>query len=100
MAALQLIAGARAFFAGEVLRTEEILADANSADARLAAQAQLFLSAARFALYRMGGERDDGLLGDAAAGVHRCHSLDPDLAPSPRVFSPAFRDFFTSASSR
>ncbi len=94
LAALQLVAGARSYLAGQASAALAILADAEPVEDRLAAQVHLFTAAARFALYRQGGAAE--LRRQAAADARASHALDPDLSPDPRVFSPLFRELFSS----
>ncbi len=94
LAALQLIAGARAFLAGDALQTIEILDDTEQTDVQLVAQAHLFVAAALHTLYLVGGEVDDSLGMRASSAVRECRALAQDLTPDPRVFSPLFRAFF------
>ncbi len=94
LAALQLIAGARAFLGGDPQQTIDILDGTQQTDPGLAAQANLFVAAAFHALHRIGGEVDNSLGARASAAVRECRTLAPELAPDPRIFSPLFRAFF------
>jgi len=77
---------------------EEVLAriadDASLPRGRARAHALLLRAASRHALYLRGGEADPELLASARADVLACHGADPGLSPTPRAFSPRFRDFF------
>ncbi len=97
LAALQLIAGAQAYFAGNPRQAVDILTASELPGGPLAAQAHLLLAASRFALYRIGVAKD---LEQAAADVRRCSELAPELSPDPRAFSPRFREFYDTNRSR
>lgn len=64
------------------------------ADTRLRFQAYLLRAAARFALSRFGG--GSSALGGARSDARAAQALDQS-SPNPRVFSPAFRAFYTGA---
>jgi hypothetical protein len=93
-----LLEGASAYFAGDYARAAKTLADApDSPDRRAAAQARLFRSAARYALYVVGGAKDDSLQQSALQDASDCRKLDPSVFPKPAVFSPRFVEFFSKA---
>ncbi len=84
----------RAYLGGEFGLALEILKEASFDDGRATLQAHLFRAAARHALYRQGGGRDETLLEEAAADVRACRERDPDFEPDSEAFSPAFLDFY------
>lgn|GEM_PF-4899007 len=90
--------GASAYFAGDYASAAQILAAApDFPDRRAAAEAKLFRSAARYALYVIGGAKDSNLERSALQDASDCRRLDPQVSPSPRVFSPRFVEFFTAS---
>ncbi len=97
LAALRLIAGAQAYFAGNPQQAVELLSASTPPASSLGAQFHLFLSASHFALFQVGLLENTGLAG---ADARRCRELDPELAPDPRAFSPSFRQFFADALAR
>ena len=92
LAALQLVAGAQAYFVGNPRQAIEILTAGELGDERLVAQGHLFLAASHYALFLIGVEDD---LVTAADSVRKSSELDSDLRPDPRAFSPQFRQFFS-----
>lgn len=93
-----LMEAASAYFAGDYARAVKTLAAApDFPDRRAAAQARLFRSAARFALYIVGGAKDDGLQQSALRDASDCRDLYPGVFPRPAVFSPRFVEFFNKA---
>ncbi len=97
MAALRVIAGARAFLSSEPEHCIEILEDGEYGDPRLAGEAYLFLSAARFALFRRSGETDTRSREQAAAAARQSHLSVPARTLDGGLFSPAFRRLFLAA---
>ncbi len=97
LAALQLIAGAQAYFAGNPQQAVELLSTSEPPTSPLGAHFHLLLSASRYALFQVGLLENTGLAG---ADARRCRELDPDLVPDPRTFSPGFRQFFSDALAR
>jgi hypothetical protein len=91
-----LMRAARAYFDGRYEESLALLARPAALRGRAAAQSHLFRAAARFALYRVGRERDTALREQAAQDVIACHRADASLAPDPQAFSPAFAEFFRS----
>jgi hypothetical protein len=93
-----LLKGASAYFAGDYAGAAQTLsAQPDSLDRRAAAQARLFRSAARFALYIVGRAKDDNLQQSALRDAFDCRHLDPNLVPTPADFSPRFVEFFNRA---
>ena len=92
--ALQLLAAGHAFMVGEPRETLRWIDLRPMADPVLAAHGQLFAAAARFDLFREGGERDVGLLDAARLDVEQSRRVVPDLEPDEQMFSPAFRSFY------
>lgn len=65
-------------------------------DRRNAAQRHLLVSAARYALFQLGGGSDLAHRERAVASARAALSADPDLTPPESVFSPRFILFFES----
>lgn len=91
-----LIAGAQAYFAGRYDEAARLLEPAVGLKGRAGVQAKLLRAAARYALYRSGGERDPVLRRQAADDVAASKRTDPALVPDSAAFSPQFLDFFRS----
>lgn len=89
-----LMQAARAYFDGRYEESLALLARPADLRGRAAAQSHLFRAAARFALYRVGRERDATLREQAARDVIACRRADAALTPDPAAFSPAFAEFF------
>ena len=85
---------ADAFFAGEYEETVRLLVTLQSSSAKTQAHGLLLRSAARYALFLLGGETDYALRGLATEDVTACREASPDLVPNQEAFSPRFRDFF------
>ncbi len=93
-----LLKGASAYFAGDyAVAAQTLSAEPDSLDRGAAAQARLFRSAARFALYIVGGAKDGNLQQSALRDAFDCRHLDPNLVPTPADFSPRFVEFFNRA---
>jgi hypothetical protein len=90
----ELLAGARAFFGAQYPQTVALLAGADRLPGRAGAQGLMLRAAARHALYRIGGEKDAGLLASAQADARAARRLDPKAVPDPQAFSPRFVDLF------
>ena len=89
-----LVRAAEAYFAGRYLESVEILDRIGAVSGRAAGQAHLFRAASRFALFRAGGEQDDGLRRRAIDDVAACRRADPAMEPDPEVFPPTFAELF------
>jgi hypothetical protein len=94
---IELVNGARAYFDGQYEKAVAILASAPGLRGRAAAQSLLLRSAARFALYRAGGEKDAELRRLAAGDAAASRRADPTLQPDADAFSPQFADFFRAS---
>jgi hypothetical protein len=92
----ELLAGAQAFFSGRYEEAIRYLERVTAMRGRPGAQRALLQAAARFARYRMGGEKDAELRRQAADDVAACRRADPSLVPDTAVFSPEFAAFFRS----
>ena len=92
-----LLRAARAYFEGRYEEALAVLARPLEVKGRAAAQSHLFRAAARFALFRMGRERDAALRAQAVQDVAACRRADAALRPDPDSFSPAFAEFFRRA---
>ncbi|HEX9607632.1 MAG TPA: hypothetical protein VF962_10405 [Gemmatimonadaceae bacterium] len=87
----QLADAVRAYLRGDYQRVNSVLASLDKVAANGRGQAALFRAAARYSLYLIGGERDDGLKQSAVADVREYKRRDPSRSPDPRVFAPSFR---------
>jgi tetratricopeptide (TPR) repeat protein len=92
-----LLAGAQAYFDGRYQDSVRLLERTTGGKGRAAAQAWLLRAAARFALFRRGGEKDGDLRRLAAEDVVECRRADPSLSPDATAFSPSFIEFFRSS---
>jgi hypothetical protein len=90
----ELLQAARAYFEGRYGDAAAALAGTGTGSGRAAAQALLLRSAARYALFRVGGEQDAPLLRRAAEDAAAARHADPSLMPDEKAFSPAFIKFF------
>jgi hypothetical protein len=86
--------GARAFFAGEYGRAIELLKGADRTQGRVAAQAFAIRAAARYALFILGGNKDQELLRGAEADVKANRQADAKFQPDSQAFSPRFVEFY------
>ncbi|MBZ5589225.1 MAG: hypothetical protein LAO05_11750 [Acidobacteriia bacterium] len=93
----ELRAAVEAFLGSNYLRTVDILAKQEFAEARASAVALLLRGAARYALYLESGKSDDTLLRAADADVRACRRVVPALTPDAAFFSPAYSEFFRRA---
>jgi hypothetical protein len=92
-----LLNGARAYFDGQYEMAVTLLAKTAALRGRAAAQALLLRSAARFALFKAGGEKDADLRRLAAEDAAASRRADPSLRPDGEAFSPQFVDFFRAS---
>jgi len=90
----ELLAAARAYFAGRYGESAAALARVSRSSGRAAAQSLLLRSASRYALYRVGGEQDAALRRQAAEDAAAARHADPSITPDREAFSPAFLEFF------
>lgn len=88
-ARLRLVAGVSAFLGGRYEETVRSL-DRPFKDPGAAAEAALLRAAARHALYRIGGTRDETLETQIASDIALYRRLRPNGRPDPRVFAPGF----------
>jgi hypothetical protein len=89
--------GARAYFDGRYQNAVDLLSRNMSLRGRAAAQGLLLRSAARFALFKAGGEKDVDLRRQAAEDAAASRRADPNLLPDAEAFSPQFADFFRTS---
>ncbi len=89
-----LVRAAEAYFAGRYDESVSLLDRLTGLTGRPAAQAHLLRAAARFALYRMGGERDVTLRQRVLEDVVACRQADPRLSPDAEAFPPPFAELF------
>jgi hypothetical protein len=90
----ELVSAAHAYFEGryeDVIRT---LGDVGDGSGPAALQSHLLRAAARFALYALGGSRDEALRQAVVADVQAVRRMDPDFEPDASAFSPRFRALF------
>jgi hypothetical protein len=85
-----LVAGIAAYLHGDYEKTTTLLAASKFTDRAAAAEAALFRAAARDALYRIGGSKNDALRRDVERDLKTYRELNPNGRPDPRVFSPRF----------
>lgn len=90
----ELVRAAEAYFGGRYDEAVSLLDRLTGLSGRPAAQVHLFRAAARFALYRIGGERDAVLRQRALQDVASCRGADPGLVPDPEAFPPPFAELF------
>jgi hypothetical protein len=92
----ELVRAAEAYFAGRYDEAVSLLDRITGLSGRPAAHAHLLRAAARFALFRIGGERDAQLRQRALQDVSSCRGADPALVPDPEAFPPSFAELFRS----
>jgi len=93
----ELVRAAEAYFGGRYDEAAALLDRITGLSGRPAAQAHLLRAAARFALFRIGGEQDATLRQRILDDVAACRRVDPALAPDPEAFPPPFADLFRGA---
>lgn len=86
----RLAVAVTAYLHGRYDETARMLTETKFDDRAAAAEAALFRAAARFALYRIGGEKDAALRAQLDADVRQYRSLAPSARPDPRIFPPSF----------
>ena len=86
----RLTTGIRAYLEGQYAIAVRILDGKPFADRAAAAEAALFRAAARDALYRIGGEKDDVLRAAIETDLRIYRELQPTRKPDPRIFPPHF----------
>lgn len=92
-----LYAAATAYLSGDYKTTISLLDHPSYEDDRTMAHALLLRSAAEYALYFLGGEKDASLIRSAGHDAAECKTRDSALTPSDRIFSPRYREFFSKA---
>jgi hypothetical protein len=93
----ELLNGARAYFDGDYDRAVSVLAKTQGLRGRAAAQCLLLRAAARFALFKAGGEKDPDQRRLAAEDAAASRRADPSLRPDGDAFSPQFVEFFSTS---
>ncbi|HEV7241852.1 MAG TPA: hypothetical protein VGQ36_21655 [Thermoanaerobaculia bacterium] len=86
----RLTAAVRAYVEGQYDVTVSVLSEKPFADRAAAAEAALFRAAARDALYRIGGEKDDALRIAVESDLRIYRELRTNRQPDPRIFPPRF----------
>ncbi len=89
-----LVRAAEAYFGGRYDESLSLLDRLGGLTGRPAAQAHLLRAAARFALYRMGGERDAAMRQRVLEDVVACRQADPRLSLDAEAFPPPFAELF------
>lgn len=92
-----LARASRAYLVADFAAAVSLLDPVPSGDRRTQAVALLLRGAARFALYREGGEKDAALKAQGAADVRACYRLEPNLPADTGVFSPAIATLINQA---
>ena len=93
----ELLNGARAYFDGRYQDAVDLLSRSGGLRGRAAAQSLLLRSAARFALFKVGGEKDADLHRQATADAAASRRADATLIPDAEAFSPQFVEFFRAS---
>lgn len=91
-----LLRAANALFEGDYEKALERLGAARWDDKESNAYARLLAGAARFSLYRLGGDRDRKLISAAREDVRAAARLRPELVPTEAHFSPEFVKFYVA----
>jgi hypothetical protein len=86
----RLTTGIRAYLEGQYEVAVRVLDGKPFPDPAAAAEAALFRAAARDALYRIGGEKDDALRAAVANDLRIYREAGPKRKPDPRIFPPRF----------
>jgi hypothetical protein len=86
----RLAVAVTAYLHGRYEETARLLSETKFDDRVAAAEAVLFRAAARYALYRIGGEKDAGLRAQVTADLRQYRTLAPNARPDARIFPPSF----------
>jgi hypothetical protein len=89
-----LAEAARLFFRAQYAEAAASLSKQRYPDGLAAGHAALLRAASNYALYLVGGEKDQKLQEQAASDVRDARRVAPALQPDPRAFSPRFVEFF------
>ena len=87
---VRLTSAVRAYLEGQYDVTVSVLSGEPFTDRAAAAEAALFRAAARDALYRIGGEKDDELRVAVENDLRIYRELRPNRQPDARIFPPRF----------
>ena len=87
---VRLTSAVRAYLEGQYDVTVSVLSGKPFTDRAAAAEAALFRAAARDALYRIGGEKDDELRVAVENDLRIYRELRPNRQPDARIFAPRF----------
>jgi tetratricopeptide (TPR) repeat protein len=95
----ELITATTPYFSGEYAAAKTALDRLSYPGGRFGGQLRLFRSASSYALYVLGGQRDQVLRDQAETDARECRRmLGSGFTPDPKAFSPRFIAFFTSRS--
>ena len=86
----RLAVAVTAYLHGRYDETARLLTETKFDDRAAVAEAALFRAAARYALYRIGGEKDAGLRTQLDADLKQYRTLAPNARPDARIFPPSF----------
>ena len=86
----QLKIAVQSYLRGDYDLTLRLLNAASFRDRAAAAEAALFRAAARYALFRIGGETDGSLRGEMEGDLRTYRDLRPNGKPDGRIFPPGF----------
>jgi hypothetical protein len=86
----RLAVAVTAYLHGRYDEAARLLTETKFDDRAAVAEAALFRAAARYALYRIGGEKDAGLRAQLDADLKQYRTLTPSARPDARMFPPSF----------
>ncbi len=86
----RLAVAVTAYLHGRYDEAARLLTETKFDDRAAIAEAALFRAAARYALYRIGGQKDAGLRAQVDADLKQYRTLAPSARPDPRMFPPSF----------
>lgn len=90
----RLDTAAAAWLAGRPAEVVTVLEDVDMGEPRATAVAMLLRSAARWSLWREGGQRDAQLHAEAVSDAGACIRMDPAVEPFVDAFPPGYVTFF------
>ncbi len=93
----EMVAATTPYFDGKYAAARTALNQLSYPGGKFAGQWRLFLSATDYALFVLGGQRDEAMRREAEAHARECRRiLGAGFKPDPRAFSPRFIEFFTA----